>query len=197
MTHYETLEVNPSASAEEIKKAYRRKATTLHPDKQSGDEAAMMALNHAYDVLSDPERRAFYDRTGADKQTPREDAIRANVMMAFAGALQANASDVMAHARGYLIDGIGKLEQQKAELERQQSNLRTRRKKIKHKGINAFHMVVDQNLNQMRQALEKTEYDISVCEDALKELDEYESKEVGEEPAPRYVYAYGTTGATT
>jgi molecular chaperone DnaJ len=61
--HYEVLGVTREASAEEIKKAYRRLARELHPDVNPSAEAAerFKAVTHAYDVLSDPEQRERYD----------------------------------------------------------------------------------------------------------------------------------------
>jgi DnaJ family protein A protein 2 len=60
---YELLGVERTADADTIKKAYRRKALTEHPDK-GGDEEKFKKLNEAYNVLSDPQRRAVYDQTG-------------------------------------------------------------------------------------------------------------------------------------
>jgi molecular chaperone DnaJ len=62
---YGVLGLRPDAGAEEIKRAYRRKAREHHPDA-GGDEERFKELNHAYEVLSDPERRARYDRFGDD-----------------------------------------------------------------------------------------------------------------------------------
>ncbi|MGH9138784.1 MAG: J domain-containing protein [Acidimicrobiales bacterium] len=59
-TLYDTLGVEPGASAADIKRAYRRLARTLHPDA-GGDPAAMRAVNEAWIVLSDPARRRAYD----------------------------------------------------------------------------------------------------------------------------------------
>ena len=63
---YETLEVSPHASAWVIKAAYRCLAQRNHPDKNPGNAAAgekLAEINHAYAVLSDPDKRRVYDQT--------------------------------------------------------------------------------------------------------------------------------------
>lgn len=64
---YEVLQVGRNASAEEIKKAYRQMAIKHHPDKNPGDKAAEEKFKEAaaaYEILSDPEKKAKYDRFG-------------------------------------------------------------------------------------------------------------------------------------
>jgi molecular chaperone DnaJ len=61
--YYETLGVGRGADADEIKRAFRKKAHELHPDK-GGDEKSFKEVNEAYQVLGDPEKRATYDRFG-------------------------------------------------------------------------------------------------------------------------------------
>jgi len=65
--YYEVLEIGKNASAEEIKKAYRKKAIQYHPDKNPGDKEAEEKFKEAaeaYEVLSNPEKKQRYDQFG-------------------------------------------------------------------------------------------------------------------------------------
>src|SRR5262245_11851711 len=66
---YGVLGVPKTADADTIKKAYRRLAKDLHPDKNPGNKAAetrFKAVNRAFDVLSDAKKRALYDEFGEE-----------------------------------------------------------------------------------------------------------------------------------
>lgn len=70
--YYETLGISKSATADEIKKAYRKLAIKYHPDKNPGDKEAeekFKEVSAAYETLSNPEKRSQYDQFGHDAYT--------------------------------------------------------------------------------------------------------------------------------
>src|SRR5262245_31776935 len=77
-TLYDTLEVIPTASPETIHAAYRSLISRYHPDKVAGLGPELVAvanartkeINHAYDILGDPVRRAGYDEELRDAESP-------------------------------------------------------------------------------------------------------------------------------
>ena len=65
--YYETLGLNKKATAEELRKAYRKLARKYHPDLNPGDKSAedrFKNVQEAYDVLSEPRKRQMYDQVG-------------------------------------------------------------------------------------------------------------------------------------
>ncbi|KAI8463685.1 MAG: DnaJ-like protein [Monoraphidium minutum] len=93
--YYKILGVDPGATQEEIKKAHRKLALKLHPDK-GGDPDAFKEINEAYDVLKDPKKREIYDRYG-------EDAIKEGM-----GAGGGGGGGSMADLFGELFGGGGR-----------------------------------------------------------------------------------------
>ncbi|HKQ95639.1 MAG TPA: J domain-containing protein [Aestuariivirgaceae bacterium] len=97
---YQTLGVAKTATQDEIQKAYRRLAKKLHPDLNPGNKAAeekFKALSVAYDLLSDPEKRARFDRGEIDasgQETPQRRYYRDFAEGAGAGGFSKEGFDV-------------------------------------------------------------------------------------------------------
>ena len=83
--HYDTLGVRRDASGDEIRGAYRKLASRWHPDRNDAPDAQerFVAIQTAYDTLADDERRAYYDRTGAELNTQADAQARAMILQEF------------------------------------------------------------------------------------------------------------------
>jgi curved DNA-binding protein CbpA len=176
-SHYEVLGVKKDATAEDVKKAYRRKARESHPDK-GGDHDAMAAINQAADTLLDPQRRLLYDQTGQDQRKPFDDEVRNILLEAFNDALMREAPQCLDHA-------IRLIEKKKSDIQTQKSlaidakkKLTAKRKKIKTESSeNVFHLLIDRKLEEINNGLARLEHLKAVYDAALKTLKGYESSE--------------------
>jgi DnaJ-class molecular chaperone len=111
--YYELLGVARTASADEIKKAYRRKAREFHPDANPDDLTAaeqFKELARAYQVLSDDQQRARYDRYGEAGVGGNGAAARAprTCSVAGSGTSSRRSSVVVAQARS-AVDRVGRV----------------------------------------------------------------------------------------
>jgi molecular chaperone DnaJ len=99
--YYEVLGISKSASADEIKKAYRRLAMKFHPDRNTDDseaEAKFKEAKEAYEVLNDSDKRSAYDRFG-------HDAVRGGGMGGQGGFSAEGFSDIFGDVFGDIFGG--------------------------------------------------------------------------------------------
>ena len=101
--YYEVLGVGREAGEQELKTAYRKLAHQFHPDKNQGDQASeerFKEASEAYEVLSDPEKRARYDRFGhVNGPSPFEGGF------AYGGAAGATINDIFGDIFGEMFSG--------------------------------------------------------------------------------------------
>src|ERR1041384_3647696 len=98
--YYEVLGVGKSAAADEIKKAYRKVAMQFHPDRNPGDKQAEEKFKEAaeaYEVLSDADKRARYDRYGHAAFAPGS---------GFSGSTNVNMEDIFSQFGDIFGDDI-------------------------------------------------------------------------------------------
>lgn len=189
MTHYDTLGVAPDASPADVKRAYRKASSAAHPDREGGSTERQAAVNRAYDVLGDADRRRAYDEAGHQDQ-PELPTIEHEAMSAlgnlFGQALLDDVDPVRA-VRESLIESMDDARQKNFSLEKKMKTLLGKRDKVKVKdGVeNIAHGIIDSAVADMRAVLARNTRFLEVGACALKLLADYRF----EDPQPQ--------GATT
>jgi len=180
MTHYDTLGVPKDADSATIKRAYRKKARKAHPDRDGGQHRDMVALNRAYDTLSDPTKRARYDQTGKEEapQPSIDIQARQSIMQLFSKCMDAlgdtddHVEAVRFQVRGHqrqILDEIGKLRKVIQKLEKRRNRVR-----FKGEGINFLADLLNQRIVQATAAISNMEEGSKVAERALEILKDFE-----------------------
>jgi len=184
MSLYSTLGVAQDASPAAIKAAFRSLAQKNHPDK-GGDHATMQAIQAAYDVLSDVDRRARYDETGETTEGPttRDLAITQLADMTdnlFQFLTQSNKSvewvDILLQMRGKLNETLTK----GANIQHAVTKAITMRtkalKRLSWKEAGAtdiMQMILDGQISNLHQQMVKNEQALDVTRMALDLLSDY------------------------
>lgn len=178
-SHYDTIGVPPDASAGDIKKAYRKRASKAHPDR-GGDGEKMAAVNKAYEVLIDPRRREAYDKLGEDDpiQATQSEAERM-VCSIFAAALEKDVPSVLVAARDMLRMHRGQAISAKSAAEQKRKSMAKRRAKLRTKdGVrNLVHMLIDDALTRLNAEIANCEEQLALNAMAAAIVDGYESDE--------------------
>lgn len=184
---YETLGVERTAGADEIKQAWRRASSAAHPDREGGSNEQQAAVNAAYEVLSDPARRARFDSTGDVRPAkPANEAAKDALLSILNQILDNDAVDnVIDEARRHFQSAKSVLGSSIAELSQRRKKLAKRRAKVKVRaGDNLVHMLIDRKLLSTDAQMEAAKRDIGFADGALKILDDYESAEEAEPTGP-------------
>lgn len=106
MTHYETLGIDRDADAAAIKSAYRAKVMEAHPDRAGGSEAAMKAVQEAYECLADPVRRTAYDVGAKHSEEVLEHTTRGIVATIFSEVIDNDPIDAVMQVCMRLNSGV-------------------------------------------------------------------------------------------
>lgn len=182
--HYETLGGPPDADAATIKRAYRKRSSESHPDKESGSHEAQQAVNVAYAILSDPERRSRYD-AGEPEQASGPSAAEQVVIQNFIAALQeSDDTNLIGSARARITRLIQSLDSAVSDARRERNKLEKKAKRLvfKGQGESILHMVIEARCTEIGKLLDEANRDRPNLEQALKILDQYE------DPIPERVH---------
>ncbi|HEV7253016.1 MAG TPA: DnaJ domain-containing protein [Mesorhizobium sp.] len=181
---YDLLGLDPSATASEVKLAYRLIAKRHHPDL-GGDPERFVALTQAYDVLSDAERRKLYDATGRFDAAAADNRQR-DVILTLSSALDLVLSksrlpientDIVGEMRKLVETGRLILTEELAEIEERLASLERARERIKRKDQkeNLFVLVIDGQIKTLAEARDSKRRVHDTQSRALDELERYDS----------------------
>lgn len=191
MTYYKTLGVADDASSDKIRRAYRRLIRAAHPDLGNEEErevreARSAVLNEAYGVLSDPVKRAEYDRSGGKRSAPEEldDEIKDVLAAALADGLGKDAVDVLSHARKNLNGIIAGATDTCIDARRKRNKYAGRRAafRVNEGHFNIVHELIDDTVRRLDAIIQGAERHMAVANAALEELKFYGQEITAESP---------------
>lgn len=183
---YAVLGLTSTATAEEIKTAYKRQAQKTHPDKPGGDSTDFLEVSTAYDVLIDPKRRAHYDETGEINMfSPNRDLAGEQLAALF------NAQIMNGNFSGNIVSSCEqKVNQARNLLQRQLADLIEKRDKLKSAtgrvsseyDHNLFENILDSQISSLDKQIENSKNELTVLDDVLGLLAKYSGTSPEEKP---------------
>jgi len=183
--YYKTLGVARDATQADIKKAYRAKASKLHPDKPGGNAEKFKALGEAFECLHDPKRRAAYDESGMDtdaagRELLSDEALAALLIRdAFMHVIIDHATlDCLTPAKHFISEGKRALTKQLALLKSKFKRIEAVRKSVKHKHHteeDLYSKTVAFAEEWLTGEIAEVERSIAIGKIALQMLNDYEN----------------------
>lgn len=170
---YEVLGVAASATRKEIKKAYLKLASKLHPDKDSGDVEQFKSIQKAYDVLGDAEKRQQYDRTG-DEDCRKEDPFKLIVAVFaaiieggdFSGNIITKVVKKVEAEMAAIMTNMGKHDNAIAKLQCVKGRIST-------EGENLFEMLIDSKIDEIERRKQSDQKQIDEMIEIVIQLEKY------------------------
>jgi hypothetical protein len=185
-TPYETLGIDPKADAPTIRRAYRKKAKELHPDRGGSPEAFEEAAR-AYRLLTDERRRRLFDENGDDSEPPPDDSLtkRMEVIWPLLGSLigQCQASgqdptkiDLLAKVREQIEEKIRLAEKTKYELGKTIATVEKvkARMKVKEDKPDMLGAALGGDIQRMEAAIARAQADIDNLKECVTFLGDYD-----------------------
>jgi curved DNA-binding protein CbpA len=192
---YAVLGISSTATEDEIKKAYRQQAMKYHPDRTMGDDTMaeiFRAVQRAYDILMNPEKRKYYDETGKvklDEAALKAEAVSVlnhNIIQAIDALAQSQDMNLEVWSKNPLHAVKQKMAQDlfnaKANLKAMQKALkryaaiqkRFRNKKNQKFEESPIAVLIKQRIDNLDEGVDKVSNLIQIHDIALKMVDDYD-----------------------
>ena len=181
MDLYQELDLPRDCSFDDIKQQYRILAQIYHPDK-GGDEEKFKKIKFAYEVLSDPDRRSEYDKSGNTQNAPDiKNQARQNLSQIFFGLLpnfDPTSGDIIEIIKHEITGAIESISNNKTESNTYITKLELVKSKIRKKDTdidpdNLFYSFIDSQLEVRRNDLNNMNKRVEIAKEMLKILDDY------------------------
>ena len=187
MSLYSQLHIEATATAAEIRTAYRQLSKKHHPDK-GGDPEQFHRINHAYEILSDPAGRELYDQTGVDSLTKWRITIEQNFILLVTNAMEKQASD----PRKAIIEMIESMDQQlksdQQQLERKQQKIEKQAKRTKRitAGPDFVAAAYAEHISKLIDQRSEISVRLKLNQDMLAELEHFEFEIIEPKESPDF-----------
>ncbi len=178
---YDILGIDPKASSSDIKKAYRKKSKENHPDvagEENGKKFTEIA--HAYEVLSDKQRREKYDASGDDTDNKKSherkiENVILTTFMKVVNSYDAFQNDIIEHMNHIMDMTIREFKNQISKAKKDKSKLEKIQKKLHYNG-NQFDILgnfTDSQISSINNQIEQMKEEISLIEEAMVIMKDY------------------------
>ena len=173
---YESLGVDKGASADEIKKAYRKKASEHHPDK-GGDNEKMTEITRAYGVLGNEKGRARYDSTGKEEEEPFDKRFQEFIQMFLLKLIETNnvdSTDLIGELKKIARQNIRGTEAAKKDCLARKKRFEKVLMRLEAKGENRIAGIIQMNVDNCKMEDGNYEDHLEFMGNVLECLDGYE-----------------------
>jgi DnaJ-class molecular chaperone len=175
MSLYENLGVDASASQDEIKSAWRKKAQESHPDRSGGDVEKFQEIQKSYEILSDAERRDRYDKTGrTENNISAKDSAKQGVAILISQIIDrvnADYDDIIKIAVKEVENSKSQIKESIRQLEAKISRREVIKSRISGENVEFILSIIDREISQLNFNINDAKKSIECTEESLKILD--------------------------